>query len=153
MTGLPTDAARSALMKRVRRSGTSGERAVAKACRDLGLSYRLNVRSLPGSPDLANTSRRWAIFVNGCYWHHHTGCLRATIPARNRDFWTTKFAANRRRDAHKIRALRARGFRVVVVWECQTLDVEVLAGRLSRLRAPRLGRRCTTPLTPMPWSA
>ena len=82
----------------------------------------------------------WAIFVNGCYWHHHTGCLRATIPARNRDFWTTKFAANRRRDARKIRALRARGFRIVVVWECQTRDAAALAARLSRLRACPAGR-------------
>ena len=134
MARLPTDESRSALMKRVRRSGTEAEQVVAAACRSLGLSYRLNVRSLPGSPDLANKSNRWAVFVNGCYWHHHTGCARATIPKRNHEFWLEKFGANRRRDARKINSLRALGFRVLVVWECQTMDAAMLADRLSNLR-------------------
>ena len=115
MAGLPTDPVRSALMKRVRRSGTSAELIVANVCRTLGIACRRNVRSLPGSPDLANKSRRWAIFVNGCYWHHHTGCTRATTPERNNEFWVEKFRANRRRDAAKIRQLRADGFKVALV--------------------------------------
>lgn len=134
MSSLPTDEARSALMKRVRRSGTSGELAVAEACRSLGLFYRRNVKSLPGSPDLANKSKRWAVFVNGCYWHRHTGCQRATIPNRNNDFWVEKFRSNRKRDARKIRALRSLGYRVVLVWECQTADQELLRSRLCRLK-------------------
>ena len=138
MARLPTDDNRSALMKRVRRSGTEAEQVVAAACRALGLSYRLNVRSLPGSPDLANKSNRWAVFVNGCYWHRHTGCARATIPKRNHEFWWEKFGANRRRDARKIKSLRALGFRVLVVWECQTMDAAMLADRLSNLREPRV---------------
>ena len=75
---------------------------MAAACRELGLSYRRNVRNLPGSPDLANKSKGWVIFVNGCFWHRHTGCKRATIPKRNHNFWKQKFAENRRRDARKM---------------------------------------------------
>lgn len=136
MRSLQTDEARSALMKRVRQSGTPAELAVAKVCRSLGLSYRRNVKSLPGSPDLANKSRRWAIFVNGCYWHHHTGCSRATVPSRNNEFWIEKFEANRRRDARKILALRRLGYRVVLVWECEVMDTGAIRTRLSNLRKP-----------------
>ncbi len=125
---------RSALMQRVRQRKTAPEERVARILRDLGIAYRRNVRTLPGSPDFANRSRGWALFVNGCYWHHHTGCRRATTPKSNRDFWERKFADNRRRDARKIRELRAAGLRVLIVWECELDDPEALAGKLSGLR-------------------
>lgn len=128
-----TDPARRALMQRVRQRGTPAEVSVAKACRELGLRYRLNVRSLPGSPDIANKARRWAIFVNGCYWHHHTNCKRATIPTLNNQFWCDKFSANRARDARKVRELRAEGYKVIVVWECEAGDRTQLQARLRRL--------------------
>ena len=138
MSHLVTDPERRALMQRVRRSGTPAEDRVAAVCRELGLAYRRNVRSLPGSPDLANKTRRWAIFVNGCFWHHHTACENATLPKRNAAFWTEKLATNRRRDARKIRELRARGFRVVLLWACEIDDVEAVRRRLSNLRKSRL---------------
>ena len=125
-------------MNRVRRSGTSAELVVAEVCRSLGLAYRRNVRSLPGSPDLANKTGRWAIFVNGCYWHHHKGCTRGTTPTRNREFWTEKFQANRRRDAAKILQLRATGFRILLVWECEVADEGRLRERLAQICAKRV---------------
>lgn len=117
----PIDAARSALMKRVRQKRTRAEDLVAAMLRGEGLAYRRNVRSLPGSPDFANKTRKWAVFVNGCFWHHHTACRRATIPTHNRDFWVAKFAANRKRDAAKICALRRLGYRVRLIWECEAM--------------------------------
>ena len=132
MSALETDSARSALMRRVRQRGTLAERIVAMACREVGLHYRLNVKSLPGSPDLANKNGRWAIFVNGCFWHQHRGCPKATLPKRNSAFWKEKFAANRRRDAMKIDALRSLGFSVLTIWECETADMATLSGRLHR---------------------
>ncbi len=107
-------------MAGIRRSGTRAETEVGRALHALGLRFRKNVRALPGSPDFANRRARWAVFVNGCYWHHHRGCRRATVPKVNREFWIGKFAANRRRDARAVRELRNRGFRVAIVWECQT---------------------------------
>jgi DNA mismatch endonuclease, patch repair protein len=59
------------------------------------------------------------VFVNGCFWHRHTGCSRATVPKANRAFWVEKFAANRARDARAVRALRRAGFRVAIIWECE----------------------------------
>jgi len=117
-------------MGRVRQKGTTAEAAIGQTLRALGIAYRKNVRALPGSPDFANRKRRWAVFVQGCFWHRHTGCRRATIPKANRDFWLEKFTRNRARDAAAVRALRIMGFRVVLVWECQ-----VAAGgtRLSKI--------------------
>jgi DNA mismatch endonuclease (patch repair protein) len=138
---LPTDPVRSALMKRVRQHKTHVEDLVAAALRAHHIFYRRNVRSLPGSPDFANKSRRWAIFVNGCYWHHHKHCPRGTIPTRNRAFWVEKFSANRRRDAKKIKALRELGFCVAVIWECQGLDQSSLEHRIRRIEARQNWRK------------
>jgi len=129
----PIDPARSALMRRVRQKGTKAEDEVAEILRQLRLHFRRNVRSLPGSPDFANKTRHWAIFVNGCFWHRHKGCHRTTTPTRNRDFWLEKFAANVERDGIKARLLRAMGFRVVTIWECETRTPTKLRRRLQRL--------------------
>jgi len=131
----PTDRSRSELMRRVRQRGTKAEEHVADLLRDLGLFYRRNVRSLPGSPDFANKSRGWAVFVNGCFWHHHAGCVRATIPTRNRAYWTNKFAENQKRDEANGQALASMGFRVVVVWECEAMKPSAARRKLRRLRA------------------
>ena len=113
---------------------TTPERLVALTLRTLGIAYRKNVRRLPGSPDFANKRRRWAIFVHGCFWHRHTRCRRATLPKSNALFWSEKFAANRRRDARAIRALRAQGYRVMVIWECLASGSEA---RLSKVLEAR----------------
>lgn len=138
MPRVNTDPVRRALMQRVRRVRTPAEDRVAALCRKLGLAYRRNVRSLPGSPDLANKRGRWAVFVNGCFWHRHTGCKKATTPKRNNEFWIEKFESNRRRDASKIRQLRAQGFRVLLVWECELGDELRLERRLSNLCKSRV---------------
>jgi DNA mismatch endonuclease, patch repair protein len=130
---LETDAARSALMKRVRRSRTSAEEKVALTLREAKVRYRRNVSTLAGSPDFVNRSRGWAIFVNGCFWHHHKGCKQGTIPTRNRAFWLAKFVANRSRDARKIRQLRAIGLRVHLIWECEVTRTERVARLVRRL--------------------
>lgn len=129
----PVDPARSALMRRVRQKGTKPEEEIADILRERGLRCRRNVRTLPGSPDFANKTHRWAIFVNGCFWHRHQGCHRTTTPARNRDFWLAKFAANVKRDGIKARLLRASGFRVVTIWECETRTPAKVRRRLERL--------------------
>lgn len=128
----PRDPKRSALMSRVRQRGTAAELAVAVVLRNLGHAYRLNVRSLPGSPDFANYKRKWAVFVNGCFWHNHTACRRATVPKTNKIFWRKKFSNNRQRDAKAVRSLRRAGFRVALIWECEAEDNVVLIRRLQR---------------------
>lgn len=115
-------------MKAVRQRGTKPELAVSEELRARRIRHRLNVSNLPGSPDIANARRRFAIFVHGCFWHRHAGCRYATSPKSNQAFWEAKFEANRRRDRAKMRALRERSFRVLVVWECQTRN-----GKMGRM--------------------
>ncbi|MBX3226276.1 MAG: DNA mismatch endonuclease Vsr [Labilithrix sp.] len=127
-------------MSRVRRSGSTPELVVRKVVRELGGTYRTQNQDLPGSPDLANRTRRWAIFVHGCFWHRHS-CRRATIPRRNQSLWEAKFERNRRRDRRAIRALRDLGFLVVVVWECRVKDEARLRQRLRAQLHGRFPRR------------
>lgn len=128
---LTTTAAISNRMAGVRRSGTDAERRVRKAATQAGLRYRLDNRDLPGSPDLANRRRKWAIFVHGCFWHRHEGCKRATTPKSNRAFWLAKFKRNQERDRRVEMELRARGYEVIVVWECGAIELEELVRRES----------------------
>jgi DNA mismatch endonuclease (patch repair protein) len=122
MAELLTDTKTSQRLARIRQSGTAPELAVRRVAYELGLRYRVSNRDLPGSPDLANRTKRWAMFVHGCFWHHHEGCTRATVPKRNRTFWVEKFEANKRRDAARRDELLRMGFDVLTLWECQTQD-------------------------------
>jgi DNA mismatch endonuclease, patch repair protein len=126
-----TDDATSSRMRLVRQRGTTPELAVRVAMRELGLGYRLNASDLPGSPDVVNRGLRKAIFVHGCYWHRHEGCSKATMPKRNRELWTSKFRANVERDRRKERELRALGFDVLTVWQCEVSDSARLRERIG----------------------
>lgn len=129
------DPATSARMAGIRQRGTAIETAVGTILRDLGHHYRTNVKGLPGSPDFANRSRRWAVFVNGCFWHAHTACRKATTPKSNTEFWLEKFRDNRCRDARAIRSLRKQGYKVILVWGCER---EAMRERLCKI--PESGR-------------
>jgi len=129
---LVTDPETSRRLGRTRQKHTQPEVEVRRLLHELGHRFRVENRDLPGSPDIANRARCWAIFVHGCFWHHHEGCSRATTPKRNRAFWEAKFEANRERDRRVAAALRRGGFSVITVWECETARPEALARRLSR---------------------
>lgn len=109
----------SARMSRVRQKGTKPELTVRRLMHELGHRYRVENRDLPGSPDIANRTRGWAVFVHGCYWHRHPGCSKATTPTRNRAFWEDKFKANVQRDRRALRQLQRMGYQTTVVWECE----------------------------------
>lgn len=134
MRPVARDSKTSERLARQKRLSTQAELFVAQHLRVLGARYRKNVKALPGSPDFANSSKRWAVFVNGCFWHHHTNCKRATVPRNNEAFWRAKFAANRSRDARAVRDLRHRRFRVIIVWECQLRSCETLLHKILESR-------------------
>jgi DNA mismatch endonuclease, patch repair protein len=128
-------AERSRLMSRVRQKGTAPELVVRRLLREMGVPYRLNVKSLPGSPDIVLTGRKKAIVVHGCFWHRHPGCKAASTPKTRIEFWTDKFASNIARDRKLRRALNALGYSVMVVWECQAKkspEREKMIRRLDR---------------------
>lgn len=97
-----------------------------RALTDMGIRYRTCVRSLAGRPDLANQRHKWAIFVHGCFWHGHDGCRYFTRPKTNAKFWRDKVLANQGRDRRNELALRQDGFRVLTVWQCETMRHESL---------------------------
>ncbi len=130
---LRTDAVTSARMGRIRRSGTEPEMTIRRAVATLGVRYTVKNRDLPGSPDLANRSRRWAIFVHGCYWHRHAGCEKATTPRTNTEFWLNKFSSNVARDEAARIELERRGYRVLTFWQCELRADRGVNGRLAKL--------------------
>ena len=84
-----------------------------------GFRYRINVKSLPGRPDIVLPRYSTVIFVNGCFWHAHEECDKYRVPLTNSDFWTSKFKRNRDRDERNYKLLHNMGWYVLVVWECQ----------------------------------
>ena len=137
---IEVDPETSRRLSRVKQRNTRPERVVRSILSALGHRFRTKNRDLPGRPDIANRSRRWAIFVHGCFWHHHEGCSAATVPKTNRAFWQEKFRANITRDRRAVAALEEEGFLTIVVWECETVDLERLTGKLARGLASRLPR-------------
>ena len=124
---------RSDIMRAVKSRDTRPERAVRAAACALGFArrYRLNGAGLPGKPDLVFAAMGKAVFVHGCFWHGHDCKRGAREPKDNADYWRAKIARNRKRDAASLEALRAAGWRTLVVWECQTRDAAALARRLE----------------------
>lgn len=85
----------------------------------LGFRYRVNDRLLPGKPDIVFPKHHTALFVNGCFWHGHKGCKYYTVPKTNTDFWVAKVFRNQERDQEVWRQLEAKGWEVIIVWECE----------------------------------
>jgi DNA mismatch endonuclease (patch repair protein) len=122
---------RSALMARVRDRNTKPEMLVRRLAHALGYRFRLHRRGLPGTPDLVFPARGVVIFVHGCFWHRHVDCRHTTTPKTRAAFWRAKFEANVIRDAVAVARLEAEGWRVLVIWECETKNSEALANRLK----------------------
>ena len=133
MTDVLTPQQRARCMANIRSKDTKPELVVRTLLRELGIRYRLNVRTLPGKPDITVGPRKLAIFVHGCFWHRHSCRLGKATPATNTAFWASKFADNQRRDRATRKALKLLGWRVITVWECQTKPKRILALK-ARLR-------------------
>jgi DNA mismatch endonuclease, patch repair protein len=123
---------RSWLMSRVKSKDTGPEMRVRRAVHGLGYRFRLHQRKLSGCPDLVLPRLRSVIFVHGCFWHRHRGCPKASMPRSHKDYWLDKFVRNAARDRKAKAELKSLGWRVLVVWECQTKDASKLQARLRR---------------------
>jgi DNA mismatch endonuclease (patch repair protein) len=123
---------RSAMMANIRGRNTRPEQAVRRAAHRLGLRFRLHRRDLPGSPDLVFPRLRTALFVHGCYWHRHNGCKYSSIPKSNVEFWLKKLQTNVDRDIRVRRELETGGWNVVIIWECETRDINTMTDILTR---------------------
>ncbi|WP_085705679.1 very short patch repair endonuclease [Pseudomonas sp. B8(2017)] len=112
-------ATRSRMMAGIKGRNTRPEMIVRRFLHANGYRFRLHRRDLPGSPDIVLPRFRTCIFVHGCFWHRHDGCRYATTPKTRADFWQAKFTQNVERDGRARRALRADGWKVLTIWECE----------------------------------
>jgi DNA mismatch endonuclease (patch repair protein) len=133
VTDVFTPEKRSEVMGRVRQKNTGAELKLRKLLTRLGCRYRLHRRDLPGSPDVAMPGRKLAFFVHGCFWHGHDCPRGSRKPKQNAEYWAAKIERNRARDAAAEAALVERGWRPVIVWECEFRDEVALTGRLSQV--------------------
>jgi DNA mismatch endonuclease, patch repair protein len=123
-----TPAERSARMRLIRSRNTSPEMRVRRAVHRMGFRYRLHVKNLPGKPDIVFPRHKVVLFVHGCFWHRHRDpdCKLARMPKSRVQFWLMKLEGNQSRDRTKEQLLRDLGWRVVVIWECDTKKPETL---------------------------
>lgn len=119
MTDVLTPEQRHECMSRVRSKNTKPELIVRRYLFSRGFRFRINVKRLPGTPDIVLRKYRTVIFVNGCFWHGHEGCKYFVPPKSNTDFWMNKIKRNQERDLKARVQLRDMGWHVIQVWECQ----------------------------------
>jgi len=123
---------RSYNMSRIRNKNTKPEVIVRKFLFAQGLRYRINDSRLSGKPDIVLPKYKTAIFINGCFWHSHQNCSNFVMPKSRIDYWHHKLEKNKLRDTKNIASLKAEGWSVIVVWECE-LKPSVRQNRLERL--------------------
>ena len=122
---------RSWNMSQIRNKNTTPEILTRSLMHSMGLRFRLHRKSLPGSPDIILPKYHTVVFVHGCYWHRHPDCKYASTPKTNTAFWQKKFAQNVNRDTESCRQLERLGWKVLIVWQCETKDMEKLRKRLA----------------------
>jgi|ERR1700693_875578 len=127
-----SSARRSENMRRIKSKGMKPELIVRTMVHRMGYRYRLHSQDLPGKPDLVFRTRKKAIEVRGCFWHQHRRCPEAHIPQSRTNYWLPKLARNRHRDKANCRRLRALGWSVLVVWECEVDVAKHLSTKLRK---------------------
>ena len=125
-------------MSRIRGQNTGPERRVRSLLHRKGFRFTLTRKDLPGKPDIVLPRWHTVVFVHGCFWHRHDGCKNAVMPKTRTAFWRQKLLGNVARDEANAQHLQELGWRVIVVWECETTDEERLGERLIAI----LGGAC-----------
>ncbi len=130
---------RSWNMSRIRSKNTKPEIVVRSKLHRMGFRFRLQGKVskkkhpkgvLPGKPDIVLAKYKTAIFVHGCFWHQHEGCERATVPKSNEVYWSNKLKSNILRDNQNELTLRALGWQVIIIWECENRNIEKLSTKI-----------------------
>jgi DNA mismatch endonuclease, patch repair protein len=118
MTDIVSRSKRREMMSGIRGKDTKPELVVRSLLHKRGYRFRLHAKNLPGKPDLVMAKWRTVIFVNGCFWHGHSGCPLFSLPKTRTVFWSAKIQSNTDRDRKNYAALQNAGWKIIVVWEC-----------------------------------
>ena len=135
MTDIVDSQKRSEMMSRIRGRDTKPEIIVRRIAHRLGFRFRIHRKDLPGCPDIVFPRYRAVIMVHGCFWHRHPGCRYAYTPKTRVRFWQDKFESNVVRDSRNETALHELGWRVLVIWECETKDLGAVEDRIKEFLA------------------
>lgn len=133
MSDIYSKSKRSEIMSKISGKETNPEILVRKYLFTKGFRYRKNVKDLPGKPDIVLRKYNTVIFVHGCFWHGHINCNKSLLPASNRDFWQDKIGKNILRDKQNISDLMAKGWRVIIVWQCEIKNKKMRESRFNSL--------------------
>jgi len=133
LTDIVGKSRRSEMMSGIRAKDTRPEIIVRKALHSAGFRFRLHKKIGGTRPDIVLKKWNLCIFVHGCFWHQHDGCKYAKRPKSNAKFWKCKFEQNKRRDIDNINELTLSGWRVEIIWECQTKKIEYLNSRIEHI--------------------
>jgi DNA mismatch endonuclease (patch repair protein) len=136
MTDSITSERRSDNMRKITSRDTKPEVLVRKLLFRLGYRFRLHRRDLPGRPDIVFPGRSKVIFVHGCFWHQHQDCREGHIPASRQEYWIPKLTRNTRRDYEHVLELKRLGWEVLVIWECQTMQIDRVVEVISNFLGP-----------------
>ena len=123
---------RSRNMSAIKSKNTKPEIAVRKLLHSMGYRFRLHRKDLPGSPDIVLPKYKTVIFVHGCFWHRHKNCKYASTPKTRQEFWEAKFRENINRDKLNQENLSSKGWKIIVVWECEIKDKDFDLNRLFK---------------------
>ena len=123
---------RSRNMSAIKSKNTKPEIKVRKVLHSMGYRFRLHSKDLPGSPDIVLPKYKTVIFVHGCFWHRHQNCKYASTPKTRQEFWNKKFNENINRDKLNQENLSSKGWKIIVVWECEIKDKDFDLNRLFK---------------------
>ena len=121
---------RSRNMSAIKSKNTKPEIKVRKVLHSMGYRFRLHSKDLPGSPDIVLPKYKTVIFVHGCFWHRHENCKYASTPKTRKEFWNKKFTENKKRDSEIQEKIKILDWRSVVIWECETKNIENLREKI-----------------------
>ena len=121
---------RSRNMSAIKSKNTKPEIKVRKILHSMGYRFRLHSKDLPGSPDIVLPKYKTVIFVHGCFWHRHENCKYASTPKTRKEFWNKKFTENKKRDSEIQEKIKILDWRSVVIWECETKNIENLREKI-----------------------
>jgi len=134
MTDVHNKAIRSYNMSRIKGKNTKPEMLVRKFLHSQGFRYKLHDKTLPGKPDLVLPKYKTVLFIHGCFWHGHERCRYFVVPRTRTKWWIDKINRNTANDEKAVTALSDRGWRVIIIWECD-LKVNKIRETLATLQA------------------
>jgi DNA mismatch endonuclease (patch repair protein) len=122
---------RQLCMSRNKGKNTSPELFIRKLVSLQKLRFILHKKDLPGCPDIIFPKRKKVIFINGCFWHRHSCKKGRSMPATREKFWQQKFKRTIERDKQNFKALKKLGWKILVIWECQTKRPEKITDKIT----------------------